>query len=68
MWFYVLGLLTAPLVLPLLKPAIRGAVKGGVSLGHEVAKMVDEARDDINEMKAEAQGGHSDTSKKKHAS
>ncbi len=54
MWlYYLLGVVTAPLVGPLLKPAFRGIIKGSILLGDEVKKCADSVREEIDDIKAE---------------
>jgi Protein of unknown function (DUF5132) len=54
MWFYLLGVITAPLLTPVLKPIMRGIVKTAVVLGEEAKTMAASVREDYSDMAAEA--------------
>lgn len=51
---YLAGLVTAPLVAGVVRPLVRGAVKTTVTLGLQVKKLAAEAREESQDIAAEA--------------
>lgn len=66
---YIIGLVTAPLAGAIIKPLLRSTVKTAVGLGLQARKLAVEAREEFQDLAAEAsaemataQGQQSDTS------
>lgn len=51
---YLIGLVTAPLVGAIIKPLLRGTVKTTVGIGLQVKKLAAEAREEFQDITAEA--------------
>ncbi len=51
---YLIGLVTAPLAGAIIKPLLRGTVKLTVGIGLQVRKLAEEAREEFQDLTAEA--------------
>jgi len=51
---FVLGAVTAPMVAPALRPLLRKTVKNGILAGREMKRMFESAREDIEDLAADA--------------
>jgi Protein of unknown function (DUF5132) len=51
---YLIGLVTAPLVVKVVKPLLRGTVKTTIEVGLQVKKLAAEAAEDLQDLAAEA--------------
>ncbi len=51
---YLIGVVTAPFVAAVLKPLLRGTVKTTVALGLQTRKLAAEAREEFQDIAAEA--------------
>lgn len=51
---YLIGLVTAPLVVKVVKPLLRGTVKTTIGVGLQAKKLAAEAAEDLQDLAAEA--------------
>jgi len=51
---YVTGLITAPLLVGVVRPLVRGTVKTAVTIGLQTKKLAAEAREEFQDITAEA--------------
>lgn len=62
--YFIAGVVVAPLLKPFLRPVAKELVKGGLVVGHYVHRLAEEAREDIDDLAAEAKTELDD--KKRH--
>jgi hypothetical protein len=51
---FVLGAVTAPMMGPVVRPLLKGTVKTGILAGREMKRMFESAREDIEDLAADA--------------
>lgn len=63
---FFLGTIVTPLLGSILRPLVREVVRGGVLLAHEVHKITEEIREEVEDAKAEVKSQTSHTSQASH--
>ncbi len=52
---FLAGVVVSPFLKPILRPIARQAVKGGIIMNKGIHKLVTEAREELDDLRAEAQ-------------